>query len=69
MEIPVWRIVSLNFNSIFKIGISGNLINSNVMSRNNAGCAGYMAPERIDPGKKRTIFIKSSWSCNLLKTF
>lgn len=30
-------------------GISGNLINSNVLSRNNAGCAGYMAPERIDP--------------------
>lgn len=30
-------------------GISGNLINSNAKSRNNAGCAGYMAPERIDP--------------------
>ncbi len=30
-------------------GISGNLINSNVLSRNTAGCAGYMAPERIDP--------------------
>lgn len=30
-------------------GISGNLINSNAFSRNNAGCAGYMAPERIDP--------------------
>ena len=27
-------------------GISGNLINSNAKSRNNAGCAGYMAPER-----------------------
>jgi mitogen-activated protein kinase kinase 7 len=30
-------------------GISGNLINSNAFSRSNAGCAGYMAPERIDP--------------------
>lgn len=30
-------------------GISGNLINSNAFSRNNTGCAGYMAPERIDP--------------------
>lgn len=30
-------------------GISGNLINSNAKSRNNTGCAGYMAPERIDP--------------------
>jgi len=30
-------------------GISGNLINSNANSRNNTGCAGYMAPERIDP--------------------
>lgn len=30
-------------------GISGNLINSNALSRNNAGCAAYMAPERIEP--------------------
>jgi serine/threonine protein kinase len=29
-------------------GISGNLINSNALSRNNTGCAGYMAPERIE---------------------
>lgn len=30
-------------------GISGNLINSNAFSRTNTGCAGYMAPERIEP--------------------
>ena len=30
-------------------GISGNLIDSIAKSRSNAGCAGYMAPERIDP--------------------
>ena len=34
-------------------GISGNLINSNAKSRNNAGCAGYMAPERIEPKDPR----------------
>lgn len=30
-------------------GISGNLVNSNAFSRTNTGCAGYMAPERIEP--------------------
>lgn len=44
--------ILINENGQMKLcdfGISGNLINSNAKSRNNTGCAGYMAPERIDP--------------------
>lgn len=37
-------------------GISGNLVNSNAFSRNNAGCAGYMAPERIDPDPNNPVY-------------
>ena len=43
-------LIDINGNiKLCDFGISGNLINSNALSRNNAGCAGYMAPERIDP--------------------
>ena len=30
-------------------GISGTLINSNIISRNNIGSAGYTAPEKLEP--------------------
>ena len=37
-------------------GISGNLINSKALTRNNTGCAGYMAPERIDVDPKNPVY-------------
>jgi len=55
-----YKILSLLIICFKKLGISGNLINSNVLSRNNNGCAGYMAPERIDPGK--VCFIIWLWA-------
>ncbi|CAF0930930.1 unnamed protein product [Brachionus calyciflorus] len=37
-------------------GISGNLINSKALSRNNTGCAGYLSPERIDYDPNNPVY-------------
>ena len=37
-------------------GISGNLINSNAHTRSNTGCAGYMAPERIEIDQSNPVY-------------
>ncbi|XP_055549318.1 dual specificity mitogen-activated protein kinase kinase hemipterous-like isoform X2 [Wyeomyia smithii] len=45
-------------------GISGRLINSNAKTR-SAGCAAYMAPERIDPAKFEYDIRADVWSLGI----
>lgn len=45
-------------------GISGRLVDSNAKTR-SAGCAAYMAPERIDPAKSRYDIRADVWSLGI----